>query len=161
MNYFYFDSSALVKRYAKEIGARLVGNLCQKEEVAIFISDITLAELGAAFARKLREREITEVEYTVMLGDLQDDYLYEYFKVPINFEVLNLAVSLARKRALRGYDAVQLACAVKVKEAVMTEEHEAKITFIVADKTLEKTARAEGFVTINPNTSDESNLENL
>jgi hypothetical protein len=63
-----------------------------------------------------------------------------------------LAVSLARKRALRGYDAVQLASTVKVKEAVTTEEYEAKITFIVADKALEEAARAEGFVTINPNT---------
>jgi hypothetical protein len=32
----------------------------------------------------------------------------------------------------------------------MTEEHEAKITFIVADKALEEAARAEGFITINP-----------
>jgi len=77
MNYFYFDSSALVKRYAKEIGTELVENLCQKEGVAIFISDIALAELGAAFARKLREGEITEDEYTAMLGDFKDDYLYE------------------------------------------------------------------------------------
>jgi predicted nucleic acid-binding protein len=150
MNYFYFDSSALVKRYAKEIGTELVESLCQKKEVAIFISDIALAELGAAFARKLREGEITEDEYTAMLGDFKDDYFYEYFKVSISFEVLNLAVSLARKRALRGYDAVQLACAIKVKEAVMTEEHEAMVTFIVADKALEEAARAEGFITINP-----------
>lgn len=150
MNYLYFDSSALVKRYAKEVGTELVENLCQKES-AILISDIALAELGAAFARKLREGEITEDEYTVMLGDFKDDYLYEYFKVSISFEVLNLAVSLARKRALRGYDAVQLASAVKVKEAVTTEEYEAKITFILADKALEEAARAEGFVTINPN----------
>jgi predicted nucleic acid-binding protein len=85
-----------------------------------------------------------------MLGDFKDDYFYEYFKVSINFDILNLAVSLSRKRALRGYDAVQLACAIKVKEAVMTEEHEAKITFIVADKALEEAARAEGFITINP-----------
>jgi len=152
MNYFYFDSSALVKRYAKEVGTKFVENLCQKEEVAIFISDITLAELGAAFARKLREEEITDDEYTVMLGDFRDDYLYEYFKVPINFEVLSLAVSLAKKRALRGYDAVQLACAVKVKEAVMAESHDAKITLIVADKALEKAAHAESFITMNPNT---------
>ena len=151
MNYLYFDSSALVKRYAKEVGTELVENLCQKE-VAIFISDIALAELGAAFARKLREGEITEDEYTVMLGDFKDDYFYEYFKVSISFEVLNLAVSLARKRALRGYDAVQLASAVKVKEAVTTEEYESRITFIVADKALEEAARAEGFGTINPNT---------
>ena len=87
-----------------------------------------------------------------MLGDFKDDYLYEYFKVSISFEVLNSAVYLARKRALRGYDTVQLACAVKVKEAVVAGEHEAKITFIVADKALEEAARAEGFITINPNT---------
>jgi len=75
--------------------------------------------------------------------------------VSISFDVLNLAVSLARKRALRGYDSVQLACAIKVNEAVMTEEDEAKVTFIVADKALEEAARAEGFVTINPNTLKE------
>jgi len=32
MNYFYFDSSALVKRYAKETGTELVENLCQISE---------------------------------------------------------------------------------------------------------------------------------
>jgi len=154
MNYFYFDSSALVKRYVQEIGTEVVVNLCQKE-AAIFISDIALAELGAAFARKLREGEIIEDEYTAMLGDFKDDYLYEYFKVSINFEVLNLAVSLARRRALRGYDAVQLASAVKVREIIMMEEDEAKMTFIVADRRLEESAQAEGFATINPNTLDE------
>ena len=96
------------------IFSELVENLCQKEGVAIFISYIALAELGVAFARKLREGKIIEDEYTAMLGDFKDDYLYEYFKVSISFEVLNLAVSLARKSALRGYDVVQLACAIKV-----------------------------------------------
>jgi len=155
MTYLYFDSSALVKRYARETGTEFVERICQKENITIAISDVTIAELGATFARKLRERNMTENEYKLMLDIFLDDYSNRYFKVAVNFNVLLRAVYLAKKNSLRAYDAIQLACAVNVRETIKLSESKSDIFFVVADDALEKAANAEGFKTINPNTYEE------
>jgi len=152
MNYLYFDSSALVKRYANESGTEFVLMICQKEDTTIAISDVTIAELGATFARKLREGNMTENEYKLILDIFLNDYSNRYFKVPISFKVLILAIRLAKKNSLRAYDAIQLACAIKVRSEIEAKENMVEIAFVVADKTLEKAAQVEGFVTINPET---------
>ena len=149
---FYFDSSALVKLYAEENGTDLVREIRQQKDTVIFLSDIAVVEFGATLARKLRERIITEDEYTTMVDDFMDDYMLEYTKVEINIDVLSLAVKLAKKNALKAYDAVQLACAIKVRSEIEVKENMVEIAFVVADKTLEKAAQVEGFITINPET---------
>jgi len=151
MNYFYFDSSVLVKRYYKELGTNFVEKLCQKEDNVIFISDIAIAELGAAFARLQREGNITEDKYTAILNDFMNDYFNEYLKVNISFKILTLATRLTKKNSLRAYDAIQLACAVNAREIIASKEPKSNIAFVVADNILEKSAQAEGFITINPN----------
>jgi len=155
MNYFYFDSSALVKRYYKELGTGFVMELCQKEDNIIAVSDIAIAELGSTFARLLREENITEDKYTVILDNFINDYFEEYFKVAINFDILISATHLAKKNSLRAYDAIQLVCAVNVRETIKLGESRSDIFFVVADDALEKAANVEGFKTINPNTYEE------
>lgn len=154
MNYLYFDSSALVKRYANESGTEFVLMICQKEDTTIAISDVTIAELGATFARKLREGNMTENEYKLMLDIFLDDYSNRYFKVAVNFNVLLRAIYLAKKNSLRAYDAIQLACAIDARETIVFNEPKSDIFFVVADNALEKAADIEGFKTINPNTYD-------
>jgi len=154
MTYLYFDSSALVKRYAKESGTEFVMIICQKEDTIIAISDVTIAELGSTFARKLREGNMTENEYRLMLDILLDDYSNRYYKMAIDSKVLLLAIRLAKRNSLRAYDAIQLACAINFRETISFNEPKSDIFFVVADDVLEKAANAEGFKTINPNTYD-------
>jgi uncharacterized protein len=152
MNYLYMDSSALVKRYYNEIGSDLMEGFYQQEYTKIIISVIAVVELGSTFARKLRERNIDENKYEKILAEFMDDYVNEYIKVEVDFELLNLAVKLAKRNALKAYDALQLASAVLMKEGIWLNGEADKITFVVADISLEKAAQAEGFVTINPET---------
>ena len=155
MNYLYFDSSALAKRYYEERGTDLIGEICQKENIIIVISDIAVAELGSAFARKLRERNITDNEYELMLNDFVKDCLNEYLRIAISFDVLILAIHLAKRNSLKASDAIQLACAIDARETIVFNESKSDIFFVVADDALEKAANFEGFKTINPNTYDE------
>lgn len=152
MNYLYFDSSALVKRYAKEFGTNFIIDLCLQKNTSVIISDITIVELGSTFARKLREENITEDEYILMLDALLNDYLDKYFRINIGFEILILSIRLAKRNSLRAYDAVQLACAINAREIIMSTEPKSDIVFVVADYALEKAAEMEGLKTINPNT---------
>ena len=151
MRYLYFDSSALVKRYYREIGTEFVKEFCQNEDNVIAISDIAIAELGATFARLLREGNIKEDKYTIILDDFINDYFEEYFKVAIDFNIFISATRLAKKNSLRAYDAIQLACAINFRETIILNESKSDIFFVVADDALEKAANAEGFKTINPN----------
>ena len=55
MAVFFFDSSALVKRYAKEPGSAWVRGLTQpKAAHTLYIARITAIEITSAITRKLR-----------------------------------------------------------------------------------------------------------
>ena len=58
------------------------------------------------------------------------------------------AMDLAERCALRGYDSVQLATVLEVKEAFLSAA--GTITLVSADEELNVAARAEGLVVENP-----------
>lgn len=61
MDAYFLDSSSLVKRFATEKGTRfLIKIFRNRPPNLIFVSRITLAEVGSALARKAYSREISE-----------------------------------------------------------------------------------------------------
>ena len=66
MGVYYFDSSALVKRYASEVGSPWVINLTDSQSRNdVFTALVTGAEIVAAVARKARMGSITLQDATV------------------------------------------------------------------------------------------------
>lgn len=60
MNSYYFDSSALIKRYLEEAGSSWVREqFAHPPTSSVFISELTLVEVAAALARHEREKSIT------------------------------------------------------------------------------------------------------
>ncbi len=71
---FYFDASALVKRYVVEAGTSWVEAICAYEDnYAIAIVHIGLVEVAAAFAAKQRGKFITATEHDRIL----DNFIYD------------------------------------------------------------------------------------
>jgi predicted nucleic acid-binding protein len=60
---FYFDASALVKRYMAETGTAWVESVCANDSYVIATAQIGLVEVAAAFASKRRGTFITPDEY--------------------------------------------------------------------------------------------------
>lgn len=57
MAVYFFDSSALVKRYVQETGSAWVIGLTDKQaQNPIYIAGITVVEITAAMARRVRGR---------------------------------------------------------------------------------------------------------
>jgi hypothetical protein len=82
---FYFDASALVKRYVAEDGTIWVELLCADEENhALAIAHIGLVEVAAAFATKRRGRYITPAQYERALSDLIDDAWQRYQLISVD-----------------------------------------------------------------------------
>ena len=148
---FFCDSSAIVKRYANEIGSNFVDNLADlKNGNVILLARITRVEVAAAIARRLKNVSITAGDAQIALAAFQHDLTNNYFTVEITPLLLSVAMSLATKHTLRGYDAVQLAASLEANDEIIANGL-APLTVVSADTDLNKAAQAEGLNIENPN----------
>ncbi|HEV8716030.1 MAG TPA: type II toxin-antitoxin system VapC family toxin [Candidatus Binatia bacterium] len=147
---YYFDSSALVKRYAQEVGSSWVDSLMDLQlRHDIFTVLVTGVEIVAAIARKARIGSITMQEATTTLSVFKNHFKTNYLIVLINTAVVERAMDLAEQHGLRGYDAIQLASALTV-QAELTASGTSLAAFVSADTNLNKAAQAESLTIENP-----------
>jgi uncharacterized protein len=151
MSVYYFDSSALVKRYCYEIGSLWVRHLVAPEQGnGIFTAHITGIEVVAAIARKARMREMSESDATIAIRTFRHHFQTQYQIVRMTPEMVDRAMELAEKHGLRGYDAAQLASALVV-HAELVASGVSELIFICADTNLNEVAQAENLSVQNPN----------
>lgn len=117
MTVYFFDSSALVKRYVAEIGSSWVVSLCNPNlKNTVFIAAITVVEITAAISRRAKGGNIALTDANTVYSQLKNDIQSEYQVIEITDTIINSAMTLAEKHGLRGYDAVQLAAAKAVND---------------------------------------------
>lgn len=155
MGTYFLDTSAIVKRYVTEPGSDWVMEHCQpKVQHAIIISQAALVETVATFCRKARAQNLSERiseadrEKNILL--FRQDVKRQYTVVRVTSVIYAHAGDLCRFHKLRAYDAVQLACVLKVHMAFATLGIPAPI-FVSADADLLNIAYAEGLRIDNPN----------
>ena len=143
---YFLDTSAVVKRYAQEIGTPWVQALAAPTAGHLLVVvRIALAETVAAIARKERGGFITPSDAANALADFQIDFARQYAIVEVSAALVAHAASLARTHGLRGYDAVQLAAALE------THSQLPSMTMLSGDGDLNAAAQAEGLTVDNPN----------
>jgi predicted nucleic acid-binding protein len=153
----YLDTSALVKLYAEEPGREEVENAVREARV-VAVSEIGYVEARSALARKEREGSFSTDEHDEAVAQLQQDYREVYLSRPITGDLIARAGGLARKHALRAYDAVHLATALVLREenlelaervqesaeAAPREGAELQVALMTFDRSLTKGASNEG-----------------
>ena len=149
---YCFDSSAVVKRYATERGSAWVRSIVPSDaENTIYLGQVGIVEIAAALSRKVRTQELSHDEYEAALWlFLMDVRNEEYVVTPLSDYIVELAVNLTRRHPLRGYDAVHLATAIALNNALMSAGL-SKLVFLAADARLCDADRGEGLATENPN----------
>jgi predicted nucleic acid-binding protein len=135
----YVDSSALVKRYVMEPGSKELVSLLGEASL-VGTASITRAEIAAALARAGRRSRLTPEDATKLLASFRRDWP-AYFAIHITDTVVRNADYLAVQYALRGYDAVQLSCALAWRE----EMGGAQTIFATFDNALWDASQNEGF----------------
>ena len=138
---WFLDASALVKRYVDEPGTAAVRELVRKRR-RLAASSLSLVEVTGALRRRSREGDLDERLAERHARRLPAD-LAEMEILEPRAPVLELAVSLLERHALRAYDAIQLASSLRLRQA---SGH--SITFVCADRVLCRVARAEGIRTL-------------
>ena len=113
----YLDSSSIVSLHLQEADRAATIELAIQTADSISCSAIAYAEVRAGLARARREARINEAGYAQARHDFQQDWR-KYVRIPPSNKLVRLAGDLAEEHALRGYDAVQLASALTLRERV-------------------------------------------
>ena len=147
MKIYYFDSSALVKRYHSEKGTEIVDKIIYelgKGDEAV-ISYFAILEIVSALRRKLKNKEITKKIFDMAIGTFLAE-VTEYFSVrPIDEQILSIATNLVIEHGLRAADSLHLATAKELEKFTGRT-----VVFIASDKELLSTAALEKLETLNP-----------
>lgn len=144
---YFFDASALVKRYLREAGSEWIRELLADEQPRVFISSLSGPEALAAIMRKGRTGEVNLTERDRAIAAFRGEFTTSYALIAPEPAVIRKAMDLIQAYPLRAYDAVQLASALTLPLL----PHGVKPTFISADEGLLTIAKQVGLVIENPN----------
>lgn len=151
MAVYFFDSSAIVKRYVSETGtSRVLGLTDPRANNHIHLARITGVEVIAAITRRNREGSISANDVATAIADFRYDFGTSYRIGEITPGLIASAMVLAETYALKGYDAVQLAGALDVNAHTISLGLPA-VTLVSADGALNRAAVASGLPAEDPN----------
>ena len=151
MTAYYFETSAFVKRFAKEKGTAFVLSLFRAAPANLFYaSQLTEVEVFAALAKRRRGKTLTASQVSKAQRRFLRDYTDSFYQVAITGAIVKEAARLADLYALRGYDAVQLASALAANRNRILNGL-APLVLVSADNELNDALQAEGLTVENPN----------
>jgi len=140
----FFDTSALVKRYADERGTQTVDQLIETPENTIIITSLSVIEIASAFRRKYNRGDITKEKRDNLLVSFFEEATERFTVIPVDERIFESAFALVLDDDLRTLDSLQLAAAVSLPTP------NPDITFVCADKELVDVAAQHGLATNNP-----------
>ncbi|NMF86273.1 type II toxin-antitoxin system VapC family toxin [Nodosilinea sp. P-1105] len=151
MAVYFLDSSALVKRYIRETGTDWVSSLFSPDlGNDCFVVAIAGVEIVSAITRRARSGSIKLTDAALACTQFKQDFQATYQVIEITEDIIQVGMSLAETRGLRGYDAVQLAAGCAVNALCLTSGLPPLI-FVSADNELNAAASSEGLAVENPN----------
>lgn len=157
---YFFDSSAIVKRYHHEAGSPWVRGICDpRAHPPLYLAQLAHVEVVAALYRTGRRESLHPSFINSLVSIFQRHLALSdpsqrtpvYRIVPLSTTVTDLAAFLCKRywdmspRPLRSLDAIQLASAMLATRASGDEAR-----FVTADTRLAEIAALEGFTIVNP-----------
>lgn len=133
----YFDTSALVKLYLRETFSDQTSELFLS---ALFVSthEIGYVETRAALAAAKRGARLDDTEYAISVRNFRQDWASGMNPVMTDDTLLERAAELAEGFGLRGYDAMHLASADRVRSQLPG------LVFVSFDRNLNRAAKLLG-----------------
>jgi uncharacterized protein len=147
---YYFDTSALAKRYVVEVGSSWVqAVVAQQSGQMIYTSVLTQPEIVSALQRRVREGILGADQAQQLTQRVLEHMTQSYALATITPPVITQDCALLHRHPLRAYDALHLACALAIREAITRQQLSVPV-FVAADDALLAAAAAEGFPVDNP-----------
>jgi uncharacterized protein len=146
---YFFDTSALVKRYHTESGTPEVQRLVTEPGAECLISRLATVEMLSGFAGKVRTGVLSTAAFDKLrrqfLGDVNRRVVRPIRIVNAHYHVAGTLISQhGLTRQLRTLDAIQLAVALRIHQVAPIDQ------FVCADQRLREIAALEGLLVANP-----------
>jgi predicted nucleic acid-binding protein len=143
---YFLDTSALVKLYVQEPGTdRLLPLIRDQPENRFAVLAISVVEIRSAIRRRQRAGDIDASVATAIVESVQSHMETRFIRQVINDTVIDTALEMIDRYALRAYDALQLAGCL-VLRAIAAEA----FTFVCSDRRLLEAARSEQLEVLDP-----------
>jgi uncharacterized protein len=117
----FLDTSSLFKLYHKEVDTEVLEQVFTKEKItSVFLSEISKIEFTSTVWKKVRMKDITEIEAKATLELFELDF-EKYTFIPVDsfiVEQARLLTSKYGKQGLRTLDGIQLSTSVTLFEEV-------------------------------------------
>lgn len=150
MRIYYFDASAFAKHYLNEPGSRWVNGLLTRPTQDRFVStELIGIEIVCAIARAEREKRISLTLRNSLAARALEENRSILQLTGASRPILSHASQLALRHALRAYDAIHLATALRILSETLLLSLPAPV-FVAADENLLAAARAEGLAVEDP-----------
>lgn len=153
-DYYYLDTSAQVKYYVSEPGSAWVRQLVnartpetKQQGKRLFTVIVTVAEATAAFAIIARVGRISRQARDRAFNHYMKTVSTSFHLLAVTKEVIDLAARLTQRHPLKGYDAVQLASALRLQEILGPKD---TVVFVAGDESVLVAAKTEGLKADNP-----------
>ena len=151
MSAYFLDSSALVKRFARESGTAFVFSLLRPAaQHSLYAARLTEVEVCAALVRRCRLQTLSPGQAGKAQRRFRRDFPQHFTYVALSDGIVSEAVRLTGAYVLRGYDAIQLASALAANQRRL-QLGLAPLILVSADTDLNQAAQAEGLAVENPN----------
>jgi len=149
MAVFFFDTSALLKRYVQESGSSWVREALAVPGRRIYVARIARLECISALSRRLLGSPPQPAVFAIARGQVEQDWKRRWQVVELSLNLIGDAEQLAERHRLRAYDSLHLACAKHVFETAARVGAE-PYSFVASDFELNEAARREGLHVIDP-----------
>lgn len=136
----YFDASAIVKRYVREAGSKLVRRLLSTAPPAT--SRLSEFEVASAVARRCREGALSIPARDRVLRALAED-VGAFHLMELTEETAGLARALLLRHPLRAGDAIQLASCLVLQQALGSP-----VPMVAFDSRMRESATSEGLTVL-------------
>jgi predicted nucleic acid-binding protein len=140
MDYAYFDTSALIKRYVEELGRREVLELLRKSQCVI--SAVLPVEVRGALRRRVADGSLDAKRVPTILKRFAADRPY-WTVIDVSSEVLAVAEALSAAHLMPALDSIHVASAKLVGDRIGFWD----FSFISADAHQTKVAETLGLKT--------------
>lgn len=144
MPYYYFDSTALVKRYCPERGTRTVNALLSKRGKTAIVSSPAITEFYSVLANQAKAGELTRDDWYSVIYKFESESARGvfHFITPTIDTYLNTKALTLEHPGLRAPQALHLALALELKPL--------RLSLVSADRKLLEVCRPLGIKPINP-----------
>ena len=162
MTRFYFDASALVKRYYVERGSQVVNDIFHRVPKDRMMSLLLGAgEIISVLVRRRNDGSISSETYTKAVSQIRREVLMpgEFVLESATDELVQRSFAFIDPYSINATDAVVLRSALDASEALRAQGE--TLVLVTADARLVRAAQAEGLTTFNPESDSSETLDAL